>query len=760
MTASLRPFVFRALAVVLAPLAFVLAAEIVLRVAGYGSPTEFFLPIEGRAVETTNPRFGDRFFGPRLARSPVLQTLEVEKSANEVRIFVLGGSAAMGTPDASFGLAPILEVLLEKSYPEIEFTVVNAAMAAINSHVAVEIARECAARRPDLFLVYLGNNEVVGPFGPGSVFGRFSPSPTLVRVLTWLPRLRLAQLLDAGLGRWTGGGAEPSEWRGLEMFAGNRVPFDDPRLEGVYRHLDRNLTTIARLARSAGAEAVFATVATNLKDSPPFSGGEDELLEPELRRRLATLRERALAALRNADPAAAATALRAASALDPAAGDTRFLLGTALLSIEPSEARAQLVQARDLDELRFRADSRINQVIREAGAREGAVVLDAERLLESSPETAGRPLGRELFYEHVHLNFRGNYRLARAFQDAIGDFLPAREPGPAPSPEEVAEILALSATDVWRMHSMIERMMRRPPFTGQLLHAERAALRAEEIRRLRAAAVSARTETEERYRRAVAARPDDLDLIARNAQRLAALGRPADAERHWRRLLESIPSSRPWRTGLGFALADQGRLEEALAELERVRRLYPELPEPLSNLATVLERLGRMEEAERRCREALELQPDFEPASLNLAGILEATGRAAAAERLYRRSSEQHPDSGQPALRLASLYDRAGRVREAEEWYGRAIRRDASLALAHNNLGFLLERQGRLEEAARAYLRAVEEDPALALGYFNLADLLLQSGQGEEAAALYRSGLAFEPGNLQARENLARAESL
>ena len=185
-----------------------------------------------------------------------------------MRIFILGGSAAMGTPDSSFGFGAILEILLEEAYPETDFTVVNAAMAAINSHVVVEIARECAARRPDLFLVYLGNNEVVGPFGPGTVFGRFSPSATLVRLATWLPRLRLAQLMKAGLSRWTDGNPEPSQWRGLEMFVDQRIPADDPRLEGVYSHLERNLTEIARLARGAGADAIFATVATNLKGQP------------------------------------------------------------------------------------------------------------------------------------------------------------------------------------------------------------------------------------------------------------------------------------------------------------------------------------------------------------------------------------------------------------------------------------------------------------------------------------------------------------
>ena len=44
-------------------------------------------------------------------------------------------------------------------------------MVAINSHVALPIARQCAERQPDLLVVHLGNNEVVGPFGAAGVLG-------------------------------------------------------------------------------------------------------------------------------------------------------------------------------------------------------------------------------------------------------------------------------------------------------------------------------------------------------------------------------------------------------------------------------------------------------------------------------------------------------------------------------------------------------------------------------------------------------------
>ena len=45
------------------------------------------------------------------------------------------------------------------------FEVVNTAVTAINSHVVREIASDLEEIESDLWIVYMGNNEVYGPFG-------------------------------------------------------------------------------------------------------------------------------------------------------------------------------------------------------------------------------------------------------------------------------------------------------------------------------------------------------------------------------------------------------------------------------------------------------------------------------------------------------------------------------------------------------------------------------------------------------------------
>ncbi len=157
-----RLWLFRLAAATLVPAIVLLAAEATLRLAGVGEPTNFLVPAADEGFLTPNQKYGWRFFPRALARAPV-PFLLAEDKGDAYRIFVVGGSAARGTPDSAYSFGRVLEVLLAARYPDARFEVYNAAMTAINSHVAFDIVRACARRQPDLFVVYLGNNEVVGP---------------------------------------------------------------------------------------------------------------------------------------------------------------------------------------------------------------------------------------------------------------------------------------------------------------------------------------------------------------------------------------------------------------------------------------------------------------------------------------------------------------------------------------------------------------------------------------------------------------------
>src|SRR3984957_76178 len=168
--ANWRVWVLRILIGCLAPVLFVVVVELGLRICGVGYPTDVTVPctVQGRPASCYNLFFAAPFFPPGMIKTPQMYVIPANKSHETYRMVVLGESAAMGDPDPAYGFSRYLEVMLRERYPEMKFEMVNTGSVAINSHVVLPITEGLAKYRPDLFIIYSGNNEVVGPYGPGT----------------------------------------------------------------------------------------------------------------------------------------------------------------------------------------------------------------------------------------------------------------------------------------------------------------------------------------------------------------------------------------------------------------------------------------------------------------------------------------------------------------------------------------------------------------------------------------------------------------
>src|SRR5262249_34257093 len=182
----------------------------------------------------------------------------------------------------------------------------------------------------------------------------------------------------------------------------------------------------------------------------------------------------ASAELQQGAAADAARHYREALQLNPKSAELQFRLGQCFLNQTNTVAARQYFQtALDLDELIFRADSKLNNLIRAAAvqwAQRGITLCDAETELAKSGPT-GLP-GREFFCEHVHLNFDGNYRLGLLWAEKLLSLLPPAVVRAAKSGWASQEICErrLGLSD-WNRASTIEEMvkrMRRPPFARQI----------------------------------------------------------------------------------------------------------------------------------------------------------------------------------------------------------------------------------------------------------------------------------------------------
>ena len=770
----------------LCPIFLLVAIEIALRLTNCGYPTGFFIRTQqgGQAVLIENPKFGWRFFPPTIARSPQPLRIATPKPAGTVRIFVFGESAAMGDPEPSYGFARQLERMLQVEHPDKKIEVLNVAMTAINSHVIREIAHDCAPLGGDCWIVYAGNNEVVGPFGAGTVFGRQTPGRWLIRANLAFKSLRLGQIIS----RWLNRSHEPGEWEGMEMFLRQQVGKEDPRLQTVYANFERNLEEIIDRGERAGAKVLIATVPVNLKDCPPFASVQSPGLsasdQGECQRQMAAGRE----AERREQVADAVVAYERARQIDSGFAEAAFRQAVCELAQHKNDkAETNFSRARDLDALRFRADSAINNTIRRVVAQKRANLIDAEH--ECATGFAGAP-GEEIFYDHVHPNFRGNHLLAALFFAAVQKELFAAGAGTPLGPEEVARRLAFTAFDERRVAEEMRLRLRQPPFTSQSNFQERDGrwqTRLENLPRAAADSVPA-------YRAALGLAPGDWVLHANFGRLLEAAGDGPGAVTEWQEVtrlmldepdgwfqlgelaygrqqypeadkyysesLRRKPDACEALNGLGLSAAAQGRTREAFHDFDKALKLNRRFWAARVNRGLLLAKTGDTAGAVAEYRAIIDSETNNIAARINLGKLLASQNRTDEAVALYLEALALKPDDPILQYDLANALAAQRHYEEAVAHYQTAVKLKPDFTDARYNLAVELARGGKINEALEQFAMVVSQKPDSAEARFNYGIALAKQQRYADAASQFQEVLKLQPNYAPARAALERAQKL
>ena len=315
---------------VFSPVVFLLLLEGLLRLLGTGHPTQFLLQEEfdGKPYFVANPDFTAPWFPGQNPRTPVPFGIPVQKPDNSLRVLILGASAAQGDPKPEFGFSRMLDRMLTGQFEGRNVEVYNLGITAINSHVVKEIARECVQLDADYWVVYLGNNEVIGPFGPANP--SFGSGGAMGKARFTLLKSRTGQFLASILQ----GKDRQLHWKGMESYL-QPVRENSKELRDVHNRFHDNLASIVNDGKRAGAEILLCTVASNLRTCAPLNPG-----------------------------------------------------GNALQHWQSAEYAA----ARDADTYRFRADSAINGHIREVGKGEGVHLLPIAKEFQEREAASPTPL--------------------------------------------------------------------------------------------------------------------------------------------------------------------------------------------------------------------------------------------------------------------------------------------------------------------------------------------------------------------------------
>jgi len=415
-----RKILAKAALLLAVPVVFFAALEAALALTGRFAPPRLLKKVlhEGQKYWTTNPGYGGFVFDRRSAPAPQPIWLAEQKPEGTKRVIVLGESAAVGFPRQEFNLARIAEALWQSRHPDQPVEFATLGMVGANSHLLRLFAREAMRLQPDAIVLYAGHNEVIGPYGPASVFGSFLPSPWLVQASLWVRNTHTGQALEQLIAAVSSRAREgrSKDWEGMDEFSDDHFSFDDPRLGRMLEQTRANFRAIIAEAARHDCQVLVCVPAVNLTNWPPMAS------EPESGRSglVAYLRAEQLAAQGRSE-----------------------------------EAWILYRQACDLDRLRFRADRNIRSLQRQlvlTAEDENVRMVDADKWLhELNP---GPLTDTDFFLEHVHLTFVGRVAVAAMIVDGLEELWHLRAPG------------ELSPADWWaRLPSEVEEAKRRLLFT-------------------------------------------------------------------------------------------------------------------------------------------------------------------------------------------------------------------------------------------------------------------------------------------------------
>ncbi|MBN1507858.1 MAG: tetratricopeptide repeat protein [Sedimentisphaerales bacterium] len=742
----------RLLAMILSPVLFLALVELVLTLAGYGYPRGFFIRWQaaGQTWYLPNEHYCEHFVPESLSRSPEPCALG-RKDESTIRIFVLGGSAAWGDPDPAYGFCRQLGWLLNEHAAGKSFEVVNAAVTAMNSHVARRIAKDCVAREPDLFILFMGNNEVVGPYGPPTLPASLYSSRRFINACITVKKSTRIGSLVSKVGQAIRTGGKPQEkWKGMEAFLASRIALDDPKLQDCYRHLRDNLDDMIQTARRCGAGVILCTVPTNLQSCAPFGSQHEATLSVDETARWDQAFQEGRGLEKAGDFAGALAAYEKARQIDDTYADLVFCTGRCLQALgRGEEARRMLVEARDRDVLRFRADSAILRTIREtaqAWAAQGVRLLDLETYLDSRAGwamptdslAAGTACPANFLVDHVHLDFRGNFLAASAAMRQVREMMPqAGLAEPSRSQEELLDLcrrrLLYDGHERYRLAMEMYRRRTVLPFSGQIGHdAEMEGLR-DEIVQLRRAERDMK-ETEGGYRDVVERRPTDSYLILRHGQFLIGAGRLREARDLYQKAVDARPFDTKIRKELAQVLAQSMRKDEAVEVL-----MSKQSPNPFSRKDALLllgahcAMVGNYPQAMAIYDELNRIDPRNLDVLVNRAAAASHKEDLPAMKQALDKALKIAPNASLALINMGNYCAKQNQPKEARSWFARAVAAEPENPFAHVGLGIQSVRLEQMDKAVEHLMQAAALKPDFVEAYLLLAAIHDQAGRKDEA---------------------------
>lgn len=307
-----------------------------------------------------------------------------KKPDGTLRFFVLGASSAIGFPYMHNGAFPrMLKYKLQFLFPQNNIEIINVSLTAINTYTLYDFSRQLVDYQPDCILIYAGHTEYYGALGIASS-SRLGRNHQFINLMLAAKKLKLMQGLTRLAENIRPGNSTltDQDLTLMERMAAHQmIPYQSEEYNAGIEQFDRNLGDMLHLFQKHHIPVFIGTLVSNLKGQMPLSKDSSPLYNAQ--------EEYAL-------------------------GKQAYDLGL------HAEALQHYMQAKEYDQLRFRAPEAFNQIIRKYGDElDNVYVVDIlKKFTSNSPN--GIP-GSELLLEHVHPNLTGQRLIAETFYEALSD---------------------------------------------------------------------------------------------------------------------------------------------------------------------------------------------------------------------------------------------------------------------------------------------------------------------------------------------------
>jgi tetratricopeptide (TPR) repeat protein len=695
-----------------------------------------------------------------------------KKPAGSFRVFTLGGSTTYGHPyEDAASFSGWLREFLPVADPSKQWEVINCGGISYASYRVSVVMEELTKYEPDLFIIYTGENE----FLERRTYQGISEAPRFVTEFGGLvSRTRLYSAAKKALDRPQTQAARPANILKSEVdtilahSVGPRdYTRDDEQRQQVIAHFRFNLHRLIDIARSADAEVMFVTPASNLKDVSPFKSEHIHGLDSAARERFDSLYAAAAQERRKGNLEAALAQLDEARQIDDRYADLHYLRGLLLYDLgRYSESRESFTRAIDEDVCPLRIITPLQQTIAQITSERNVSLIQFTKLIEERA-AHGVP-GADWFLDHLHLNFEGYRLLALEIVKAMqaGDII---KPGNGwnETAIEAASRRVESRIDRQAQGVALRNLAKVFDWAGKQQEAERLAAQAAEVLgddaesyNVLGRTAAARGDLDEaiRYlRKALEIKPDFVEPLTPLGIALGKQGKVDEAIALFRSAVEGKPDFSEAHYNLGFALMSKGLVDEAIVSYRNALAVDPDYAAAHNNLGTALIKQRRTDEAVGHFREALRLKPAYPEAHLNLGIALQSKGQTEEAMRQYREALRLNPAYAEALSTLSNASRAQGKQDEAIAQYREAVRLNPSLAEAHYNLAAALEANGNADEAILHYRQALEINPRSSETLSNLAVALMAKGETGEAVRYLKRAVEISPDSAEAYHNLGIA---